>query len=148
MPMDVVDLLEVVEVEHEHGEWRVRAARLLQRLKQSLVEDAVVEEAGERVGAGLMLETRANLGVIERQGGRVAEPLRDLELHLAEGDRVAFAVDVERALDLATRNERDADQCLGLEWRTGHGAHARGQMRLVREHRLAVPGGPAGGAPR
>src|SRR5437764_281584 len=52
MPVDVVDLLEVVDVEHEHGEWRARAARLLQRLKQSLVEDAVVEEAGERGGPG------------------------------------------------------------------------------------------------
>ena len=108
--VDVVDVLEVVDVEHQHRERHVRAARLLQRLQEPLVEDAVVEEARERVGAGLMLEARADLGVVERERRRVAEALRDLELRLAEGDGLALAVDVERALDLAARDERDADQ--------------------------------------
>ena len=132
VPVDVVDLLEVVDVEHEEGKRGPRAARLLQRLQQALVEDAVVEETGERVGAGLVLEHRADLGVVEREGGRVSEPLRDLELHLVERDRVAFAVDVERALDPVARNQWDADQRFGLEGSSGNGADARIEMRLVR----------------
>ena len=51
--------------------------------EQPLVEDAVVEEAGQRVGARLMLEARADLGVVERERGGVAEALRELELRLA-----------------------------------------------------------------
>src|SRR3954447_17230944 len=102
----------------------MRAAGLLQRVQQPLVENAVVEEAGERVRACLMLEARPDLGVVERQRRRVAKALRDLELGLAERDGVALAVDVERALDLAARNERDADQGLGLQRRAGHRADA------------------------
>ena len=109
-------------------------------VEQPLVEDAVVEEAGERVGARLVLEPRADLGVVERERGGVAEALRDLELRLAERDAVAVAVDVERALDLAARDERDADERLGLDRRSGHGAHARVEVRLVARAR------PRGGA--
>ncbi len=113
---------------------------------EPLVEDAVVEEARERVGAGLMLEARSALGVVERERGRVAEPLRDLELHLVEGDGVALAVDVERTLDLAACDERDADQRLGLQWGSGHGPHARVEVSLVAEHGLAMPRRPPGDA--
>ena len=144
--VDVVDVLEVVDVEHQHGERHVRAARLLQRLQQPLVEDAVVEEAGERVRASLMLEPRSPLGVVERKRGRVAEALRDLELHLGEGNGVAFAVDVQRALDLAARDERDADQGLGLHRRARNGAHARIEVRLIGENSFAMLRRPAGDA--
>ena len=76
----VVDALEVVDVEHQHGDRPMRAARLLQRVQQPLVEAAVVEEPGERVGLRLVLEARADLRVVERECGRVAEALRELEL--------------------------------------------------------------------
>ena len=125
--VDVVDVLEVVDVEHQHRERPVRAARLLQRLQQPLVEDAVVEEPRKRVGAGLMLEASPDLGVVERERGRVAEALRDLELRLAESDGVALAVDVERPLDLSARDQRNADQRFGLQRRPGHGAHRAGR---------------------
>ena len=144
----VVDVLEVVDVQHEHRQRRVRAARLLQRLQQPLVEDAVVEEAGERVGACLMLETLSDLGVVERERGRVAEALRDLELRLAERDAVALAVDVQRALDLAARDERDADEGFGLHRGSGHGANARVEVRLVAQHSLAMARCPPGDALR
>ena len=146
--VDVVDVLEVVDVQHEHRQRPVRAARLLQRLQQPLVEDAVVEEARERVGAGLMLEALSDLGVVERERGRVAEALRDLELRLAERDAVALAVDVQRALDLAARDERDADEGFGLHRRSGHGANARVEVRLVAQHSLAMARCPPGDALR
>ena len=46
---DVVDLLEAVEVDHEERERRDRAARSLQRLLESVVEQRPVGEARERV---------------------------------------------------------------------------------------------------
>ncbi len=47
MAVDVVHMLEVVDVEHEHRDRRVDAARLLQSVKELLVEDAVVEKPGQ-----------------------------------------------------------------------------------------------------
>ena len=62
----------------------VRAARILQRVQQPLVEAAVIEEAGERVGLRLMLEARADLRVVERERRGIGEPLRELELVVGE----------------------------------------------------------------
>ena len=106
----------------------------------------MVEEAGERVGAGLVLEALSDLGVIERKRRSVAETLGDLELRLGERDAVAFAIDIQRALDLAARDERDADEGFGLHRRSGHGANARVEVRLVAEHSLTMAGRPAGDA--
>src|SRR6476646_3180687 len=93
-----------------------------------------------------MLEALSDLGVVERERGRVAEALRDLELRLAERDAVALAVDVQRALDLAARDERDADEGFGLHRRSGHGANARVEVRLVAQHSLAMARCPPGDA--
>ena len=76
----VVDPLEVVDVEHQDRHGLVRAARVLQRGEQPLVEAAVVEEAGQRVRLRLMLEARANLRVVECERRRVGEAPREIEL--------------------------------------------------------------------
>ena len=91
----VVDPLEVVDVEHEDGGRKMRAARFLQRVAQPLVEATVVEEPGERVGLRLVLEPRADLRVVDRERGRVREALRELELGIGELDVVAAAIEVE-----------------------------------------------------
>ena len=78
--VDVVHPLEVVEVEHEHGDRVVRPARPVQLGAKAVVEVAVVVEAGEGVRLRLQLERRAHLRVVERERGRVAEALRQLEL--------------------------------------------------------------------
>ena len=114
MAVDVVDALEVVDVEHEERDHVVRAAGLRQRLPESLVEGPVVEEAGERVGLGLMLEACANLRVVERERGGVPEALCQLELVVVERRIVTEPVDVQSAFDRVTRNERDRDQRLRL----------------------------------
>src|SRR5580765_1426659 len=90
-----------------------------------------------------MLEALSDLGVVERERGRVAKALCDLELRLAERDSVALAVDVQRAFNLAARDERYADQSFGLQRRSGHGAYAGVEMRLVAEHCLAMARRPA-----
>ena len=141
---DVVHLLEVVDVDHHHGDVLVRARRVRQLATEALVEVPVVVEAGERVGLRLALEPRTDVGVVERERGRVAEPLGELELLVAEGRVVADPVDVERPLQRAARDERDHDQRLRLERGSGNEAHARVEVSLVREHGLAMLDGPAG----
>ncbi len=144
--VDVVDALEVVDVEHQHRDRRVRPARLLECVQQLLVEGAVIEEPGERVGARLMLEPLADLCVVECERGGVGEPAREVELVGAERPLLADAVDVEDALDLRARDQRDRDQRLRVDRRAGVEADARIEVRLVDECRLAVARRPAGDA--
>ena len=68
VPVDVVDLLEVVEVEHHDGDGLVRGRRAQQLLAQAVVEGAVVVEARERVGLGLVLEARADVARCRSRG--------------------------------------------------------------------------------
>ncbi len=100
MAVHVVDALEVVDVEHQDGDGPMGSACLLHRVQQPLVEASVVEQAGERVGLRFALEPRADLRVVDRERGGVAESLRELELVLGEEPLVALAVDVEHALDV------------------------------------------------
>ena len=147
VPVDVVDALEVVDVEHQDRDRVARTARARQLGAQALVEVAVVVEAGQRVGLRLVLEPRADLRVVERERGGVGEPAGELELLVAERRILAEAVDVERALDRVARDQRDGDQGLGLVGRSaGHDLHARVEMGLVRAHGLAMERGPAGDA--
>ena len=67
---------------------------------ESLVEGAVVPEARERVGLRLELETRPDVGVVERERRGIAEPDGEPELLLGELLQ-PDAVDVERPLDAA-----------------------------------------------
>ena len=100
MAVDVVHLLEVVEVEHHERDRLVRRGRAQELLAQPVVERAVVVEAGQRVGLGLVLESRADVRVVDGERGGVAEALREEELLVRERGVLADAVDVERALQL------------------------------------------------
>ena len=99
--VDVVHLLEVVQVEHHDGNGVVRSRCGQERLSQAVVERAVVVEAGECVRLGLVLEARADVGVVDRERGGVPEALREEELLVGERGVLADAVDVERALAVA-----------------------------------------------
>jgi hypothetical protein len=92
----------------------VRSADAVQLGAQAVVEVAVVVEACEGVRLRLELEPGPDLGVVERERGRVAEALRQLELLLCEGRVLAEPVDVERPLDRAARDQRNGDEGLGL----------------------------------
>ena len=107
------------------------------------MEGAVVPEACQRVGLRLALERRADVRVVDRERRGVAEPHREEELVLGELLE-AGAVDVERALEPAARNERDDDQRLGIGRRVRDEADPRVELRAVREHGLAVLDRPAG----
>ena len=84
MPIDIVDALEVVDVEHEQGDRVVGPAGVRECLTKTLVEGAVVEEAGEGIGLRLVLEAGADLRVVERKRRGIAESLCQLEIVVVE----------------------------------------------------------------
>ncbi len=142
--VDVVHLLEVVEIEHHDRDSLVGGGCSEQLLAESIVERAVVVETRQCVGLRLVLETRADVGVVDGESGRVAEALRQEELLIGERGLFADAVDVERPLELSACDERDGDERLGLDGRAGHEAHAWIEVGLVGEDRLAMVDRPAG----
>ena len=146
VPEDVVDLLEVVDVDHHDRHVRVLGRGKRQLAPEALVEVAVVVETGERVGLRLALEPGANVGVVECERGGVSQPLRQLELDVAEGRVLADPVDVECSLEHASCDQRHDDQCLGIDRRARDEGDPGIEVRLVREHRLAVLDRPAGDA--
>ena len=122
-------------------------ARCTRQLRaQALVEEPVVVQTGERVRLRQVLETRADLRVVDRQGCGVREPLRELELVLGKACFLADPIDVQRALERAARDQRDADQRLGLDRGSRDGDHPRIQVRLIRQDGLPVLDRPAGDA--
>ena len=139
--VDVVHLLEVVEVEHHERDRLVRRRRAQELLPQPVVEGAVVVETGQRVGLGLVLEPRADVGVVDGECRGVAEALREQELLVGERGVLADAIDVERALQLPARDQWHGDEGLRLDRRAGDEAHARIEVRPVRRAR------PRGGPP-
>ena len=143
---DVVHLLEVVDVQHHEHDVLVLARGPGQLAAEALVEVAMVVEAGERVGLGFALEPGTDVCVVEGQRGRVAEALRQLELLLREAGILTDPVDVERALQRATRDQRDDDQRFWLDRRSRHELDAGIEVSLVREHGLPVLDRPAGDA--
>jgi hypothetical protein len=70
----VVDLFEIVEVEHADGDGSAAAPRLRECLRQALVERIAVGRSGQRIGAGLpqqrLLASVARGDVVEAQQAR------------------------------------------------------------------------------
>ena len=69
----VVDRLEVVDVEQGERERPLVAQRAGELLAQALVEGAVVGQARERIGGGLLDEDGVRLGVGHRQADELGE---------------------------------------------------------------------------
>ena len=76
----VVDRLELVEVEHHEAERVAPATMAL----EPVLERAVVEQAGQVVGARADLDRPVDLGVLERDRDLGGEQLDELELVLGE----------------------------------------------------------------
>ena len=144
VPADVVHALEVVDVEHHQRDLLSRPAGALELGAEPLVEVAVVVEPGQRVGVRKVLEPGADLCVVERERGRVAEPAGELELVLVERRVLAHAVDVQRALQRAAGDQRHADQRLRVGRRAGDERDPWIEMGFVGQDRAAVLDRPAG----
>ena len=111
------------------------------------MERAVVVQARERVRHRLVLEAGADLRVVQRERGGVAEPLRELELVVVEARLLAEPVDVQGAFDRVASDQGDRDHRLGLVCRSArHGRHAWIEMSLIDARGLAMLDAPAGQA--
>jgi hypothetical protein len=97
VPVDVVHLLEVVEIEHHHGDRVVCCGGTQELLAKAVVERPMVVETRQCIRLGLVLEPRADVGVVDRERGGVPEPLGEKELLVREFGVLADAVDVERS---------------------------------------------------
>ena len=147
MPVDIVDELEVVEVEHQHRSQRRRALR--EQVGNLLLECAAVEQPGEAVMVALMLAAATRLDLMRhvlheaehavvlaafhhhetnpRGSMRAREEVAALFLHLDVGN-----VPFHKALELA-RAQRPRRNALRIE--------VRGIRRFQRRQRGEEPVG-------
>ena len=98
----VVELLEVVDVEHHEAEGRLVAPRSLQLLVEGLLEEVVGEQAGHAVRGGLAEEAR----VLDGDGGEAHDARDVLDLLQAVGLARAAAGQEEDADGALVRAQR------------------------------------------
>ena len=117
----VVDDLEVIEIEQDHGD-RIPVG---QRLAQPLVAGAMVEQPGQPVAPDLLAQRVALAGGVVRERGHRREPLDELDLLVGEAHVLAVAVDVQRTEHPLGRQQRHAHERLGLVERAGDDVRER-----------------------
>jgi hypothetical protein len=134
VPVLLVDLREVVEVEQHERERRGHAALdPLDLAAQALVQRGVVEAARERVGAGEDREARVARRVLARDGRELGEGLEHLEIAAVHAAAVREA-DRQHAARLLVPRERHGER--GLDEREGRArGGARDALVVVRQHR-------------
>ena len=86
VPEAVVEVLEVVDVDHEQRQRQAVALGAGDLLVEALVEVAVVVEPREAVGDGLPLERAVQRGVGQRRGGLTGEDLQEFQFVVAEDE--------------------------------------------------------------
>ena len=117
VPEAVVDVLEVVEVEHEQGERLIVAPGPRDLVAQALPEVPVVVEPGEAVddrlpldGLLLLLQAVVQLGVVDGDARLLAERHAERGLLLGEVARVHHLAHLERSDHLAAHHQRDHER--------------------------------------
>ena len=108
----VVDLLEVVEVEHDDAERAAGGRRGLDLAPQALLRTAVVEQAGEAVRGRLLAQVLALARRLVRERGHRGEALDERDLGVGEAPIDPGPVDVQRADDAVMGQQWDADERL------------------------------------
>ena len=94
----VVDELEPVEVEEEHGHRGLVAARALQRVGQAVVQQRAVRQSGQLVVVRAVLEVFAGAGLFDRNRGERDDPFEQRSMAVAV-DVVVIEEQRERARD-------------------------------------------------
>ena len=147
MPVSVVDLLEVVEIDEHHAELVIETMRAIDFGFKRLVQVSRVVEPGAVVSDREFLDLLDRPGVFDRDRSVVAERVE--EEHLVVGEAFHGAIDeLDHAQHAVLRFERHADDRARLP--LGHLVDALGEARIVvdvgHEERLAVFGDPSGDA--
>ena len=117
VPVGVVDLLEVVDVDHHAGEHRGVPGGAVHLLLQLLHQRAAVEAVGERIGLRqvphlLLAHDRVLevVGLLQRRHRRVDDLLRELHVLLVERGVVRGGAQEEDAGRLLPQGEADGDR--------------------------------------
>jgi hypothetical protein len=110
--LEVVDALEVVEVDDHAGQRVLVAARAGDLLADADLHRAVVEEAGQRIGASGLLEALVGLGVAAADDGQVGHRLEHAQVLVVGGAGVCEA-HPQRAADLVVPDEGQDDGVVG-----------------------------------
>ena len=105
MPVGVVHLLEIIEVDGDHGHLRALAPREAERPGEHLVEATVVHEAGQRVGGGEAADPHVLLR--HQQGKRD----RQHEAGPAQGDQLLAVNLGDRDADHPQPEHRKRERC-------------------------------------
>ena len=112
MAVPVVVTLEAVQVDHYQ---RTGLLALVHKALDASIEGAAVVQAGQRVCLRSVPHGTVGLGILKGYRCLASEKSRELEFADAEMRlSLAHPAQVERAGDLATNQERDDDQRLGL----------------------------------
>ena len=144
----VVDPLEVVDVVDQQPDRGAIAVGPAHLLPKPLVEVAVVVEGREVIGDHLGLEPGADLGVVDRKGGEIAEGDRQLELAKREVVLLPQAVHRHHAFELPSGQQGHGDHRLGFGLWRARDVHRPGILvHVVDELRGARLGRDAGDAP-
>ncbi len=93
-----VDLLEAVEVDHEHGELLPERASPLHGLVHAVFEEQLVGEAREAVVRGLMADLADEVGVLEGRRADGADRLEQLDVGGVEAGHALAPTDDEPLL--------------------------------------------------
>ena len=131
MAVRVVDVLEVVHIEHEQREWQLMAQAARDLLFGTLLEEAAVVQVGEGIGDDLPTDAVVFLG---RGEGGLNMADQSLEYHRAE---VGECVRAGRPTPTGTGSpavELEGQRELGSHGRREHGA-----LMVVRAGDSAIP---------
>jgi hypothetical protein len=147
VPQRVVDRLEVVEVEQEHGDLGLVLARAGQRVRDAVAEEGAVREAGQRVVQRLPRQLRLEALALRDVAGDPlhaddrAVALRDPRPHLERHDAAVRAQHGDLEVALVAREEALDGVALRVGQNPLHAA-ADELVRAAAEHPL--PGGVDG----
>ena len=140
MAVGVIDLLEVVEVEHHQPQVLVEALRPADLGVHDLLEAAMVEEAGQVVGDGLGGHQLVEVHVLQRNAGLAREIAEEVALGLGEGTAGPRHGDHPDHLVLSLRlDQRDRQRAAAVHGRLLGAPRAQGD-RLGPVHGLGEIG--------
>ncbi len=112
-----VDLLEAVEVDHEHGELLPERASPLHGLVHAVFEEQLVRQAREAVVGGLVADLADEVGVLEGRRADGADRLEELDVGGVEAGHALAPADHEPLLVVVA--DREAHAALFFRRRCG-----------------------------
>ena len=84
MAVGVIDVLEMIEIDEDHAEFVFEAGRAIDFRLQRLVQVPRIVEAGAVIGDGQLLDLLDGAGVVDGDGGIIAERLQKEHFGVAE----------------------------------------------------------------